>query len=159
MTDSVDGSRGYVVSAGEGEAIDWPGVSIRVKATSEQTNGVFTLIEDTSGSFTVPWHVHEDDEAYYVLDGQLRVRCGEETFEAEAGDFVFLPRGVPHEQMVLSESARKLMLLCPAGIEGFFREMAEAFATDSLTPERRQEIAGRHRMEFVDDPRRGRDRR
>jgi quercetin dioxygenase-like cupin family protein len=153
MTDAVDEKRGYVVAAGEGEPIEWPGVSILVKATSEQTGGVFTLIEDTSASFTVPWHVHEDDEAYYVLDGVLRVRCGEDTFEAKTGEFVFLPRGVPHEQTVLTESARKLMLLCPAGIEGFFREMAEAFATDSLTPERRKEIAGRHRMEFVEAPR------
>jgi quercetin dioxygenase-like cupin family protein len=152
MAASTEKRSGYVVESGGGEAIDWPGVSIRVKAGAEQTGGVFTLIEDESDAMTVPWHVHDADEAYYILEGELLIRCGEDTFAAKAGDFVFLPGGVPHEQVVTSAKARKLMLLCPGGIEGFFRGMAEAFASDSLTPGRRQELAHAHGMEFLDAP-------
>jgi mannose-6-phosphate isomerase-like protein (cupin superfamily) len=44
-----------------------------------------------------PIHVHhEDDEAWYVLEGMLRFRLGDETFEAGPGSAVLAPKGVPH---------------------------------------------------------------
>ena len=44
-----------------------------------------------------PPHLHHnDDEAWYVLDGVLRVRVGEDEVEARAGSGVFAPRGIPH---------------------------------------------------------------
>ena len=40
-----------------------------------------------------PLHVHDrEDECCYVLDGELSIRCGTDTFDAPAGSFVFLPR-------------------------------------------------------------------
>jgi mannose-6-phosphate isomerase-like protein (cupin superfamily) len=42
-------------------------------------------------------HVHHcDDEAWYVLEGALCVRVGEEVVEVRAGAGVFVPRGKPH---------------------------------------------------------------
>jgi mannose-6-phosphate isomerase-like protein (cupin superfamily) len=44
-----------------------------------------------------PPHLHRsDDEAWYVLEGTLRVRVGQEEVEASAGSAVFVPRGTPH---------------------------------------------------------------
>ncbi len=44
-----------------------------------------------------PLHVHyADDEAWYVLEGKLAFRLGEQEIEAPAGSAVFAPRGVPH---------------------------------------------------------------
>ena len=44
-----------------------------------------------------PPHLHRsDDEAWYVLEGTLRVRVGKEELEARAGSAVFVPRGTPH---------------------------------------------------------------
>src|SRR5690349_1485194 len=44
-----------------------------------------------------PLHVHHgDDEAWYVLEGALRFRMGDERFEAGPGDAVLAPKGVPH---------------------------------------------------------------
>ncbi len=44
-----------------------------------------------------PTHVHPtEDEMFYVLDGSFTFQCGENSFEAEPGSFIFLPRGVPH---------------------------------------------------------------
>jgi mannose-6-phosphate isomerase-like protein (cupin superfamily) len=52
---------------------------------------------DTSPRLIAPLHVHhEDDEAWYVLEGTLRFRLGERELEAPAGSAVFGPRGVPH---------------------------------------------------------------
>jgi mannose-6-phosphate isomerase-like protein (cupin superfamily) len=44
-----------------------------------------------------PRHVHHsDDEAWYVLEGTLRVQAGENEIEAGAGSAVLAPRGTPH---------------------------------------------------------------
>src|SRR5260370_4825698 len=44
-----------------------------------------------------PPHLHRsDDEAWYVLEGTLRVRVGNEEVEARAGSAVFVPPGTPH---------------------------------------------------------------
>jgi mannose-6-phosphate isomerase-like protein (cupin superfamily) len=140
----------YMVSPGEGEAISWPGVEIRVKAGSDRTGGSFTLLEDRSDAMTVPLHVHDDDEAFYVLEGRYTIHAAGERFAADPGAFVFLPAGVPHIQIVETDGARKLMLLAPAGAEGFFREMAGAFLAGEMSVERRDTIARRHRITFLD---------
>jgi mannose-6-phosphate isomerase-like protein (cupin superfamily) len=52
---------------------------------------------DSQWEWIAPWHVHHaDDEAWYVLEGVLRFRMGEETFEAGPGSAVLAPKGVPH---------------------------------------------------------------
>jgi len=44
-----------------------------------------------------PLHVHDDlDDSFYLLSGQLAMRCGDDTFVANPGDYVCLPKGVPH---------------------------------------------------------------
>ena len=39
---------------------------------------------------------HDVDDSFYLLSGQLAMRCGDDTFVANAGDYVSLPKGVPH---------------------------------------------------------------
>ncbi|MGP3971169.1 cupin domain-containing protein [Streptomyces sp. 6N223] len=46
--------------------------------------------------YQAPLHLHEEDEAWYVLDGALRVRVGEEEVEVSAGGAVVVPGGTPH---------------------------------------------------------------
>jgi mannose-6-phosphate isomerase-like protein (cupin superfamily) len=69
-------------------------------------------------------HVHRDeDEAFYMLEGTLEFVCDGERFRAEAGAFVFLPRGLPHTFIGLTRpSARVLVLLTPGGLERIFVE-------------------------------------
>jgi hypothetical protein len=70
-----------------------------------------------------PLHVHHrEDEAFYILDGQMRFRRGDEEFTAAPGDFVFGPREVPHSFKVLDGGARVLVLITPAGLEHMFIE-------------------------------------
>jgi len=58
-----------------------------------------------------------------VLEGELSMRCGDRTFRACAGSFVFLPRDVPHTFVVEGgRPARMLTLLTPGGGEGVFVE-------------------------------------
>ena len=112
---------------GEGEALWFFGGLTTIKASGEQTSGRVAVTENLaprgSGS---PLHVHHrEDEWFYVLEGELTLWVGGETIVAPAGAFVYGPQGVPHTFVVSSERARFLLVVDPAGFEGFTRALAE----------------------------------
>jgi quercetin dioxygenase-like cupin family protein len=117
--------RAIVRGPAEGTPVWFLGNLMVVKATAEETNGGFGLLESVvrAGS-SPPLHVHHrEDETFYVLEGQLTVLCGDETYTAPAGSFIFLPRDVPHTYRVDGDKpARLLTLLTPGGTEAFFVE-------------------------------------
>ncbi len=129
----------YVVAPGEGSTIEGPaGGPLTFKARGEQTDGTLTVFENTIGPLDgPPLHVHaNEDEAFYVLEGQLRFRLDAELKSAPAGSFVFVPRGTPHcFQNIGDRPARILVLFTPSGMEHFFDRFAaqdsgaEAFRT------------------------------
>lgn len=58
-----------------------------------------------------PLHVHADlDDSFYLLDGQMVVRCGDEVTIATAGSWVQFPSGVAHTFRVMGGPARILMI-------------------------------------------------
>jgi len=74
-----------------------------------------------------PLHVHDrEDECFYVLDGELSIRCGSDVFDAPAGSFVFLPRGRAHRFRARDKSARLLLIAVPGGIEDYFGQINNA---------------------------------
>lgn len=108
---------------GEGEAIWFLRNRMVVKATARSTGGAYGLVETMMPpGFSPPLHVHHaEDEAFWILEGELSMRCGDRTFRARPGAFVFLPRHVPHTFVVEGDvPARMLTLLTPGGGEGFF---------------------------------------
>jgi quercetin dioxygenase-like cupin family protein len=108
-----------------------------VKAGREQTRGGFTLIEQTSPpGFAAPPHVHEaEEEAFYVLEGQLQVTCGDQTWTVASGGFVLLPRGIPHAFSVIgSVGAKLLQISSPADFEQFAAEAGEPAPSLTLPP-------------------------
>jgi quercetin dioxygenase-like cupin family protein len=119
---SQSAPKGYVLQANEGV----PGFGSGVKASRVSSGGLLTLMEShTTGG--APLHVHtREDEYFYVVDGTLTVRCGEETFEAGPRSFVFLPRGIPHEWDVVGDSATVLLITVPAMLEEFLEEFHAA---------------------------------
>ena len=67
-----------------------------VKASTESTNGAFATIEEVDPLDT-PLHVHaNEDELFYVIEGEHVFTVGEEEFPAGPGAVVFAPRQVAH---------------------------------------------------------------
>jgi quercetin dioxygenase-like cupin family protein/catechol 2,3-dioxygenase-like lactoylglutathione lyase family enzyme len=59
-----------------------------------------------------PRHVHRDlEDAFYLLDGELVLRCGDETRVVQAGGYVVVPRGVEHTFRVTSRGPARLLLI------------------------------------------------
>ncbi|MDP9358489.1 MAG: cupin domain-containing protein [Chloroflexota bacterium] len=71
-----------------------------------------------------PRHLHaNEDEIIYVLEGTLTVCVGEDILQATTGTCLFFPRDTEHGYAVESAAARLLVVLTPAGLEGFFGEL------------------------------------
>ena len=106
------------------EAVWWQGNLFKIKGKGEHTGGVLGLAEAKLWpGMATPLHVHHrEDEAFYILDGEMRFRRGDEEFTAEPGDFVFGPREVPHCFKVSDGGVRMLVLMTPAGLEQMFIE-------------------------------------
>ncbi len=124
MSDST-----YVVTPpGSGPTIQGPaGGPLTFKCRGEQTGGRLTALENLiAPGDGPPLHVHaNEDEAWYVLEGSLRFRLGDEHADAPTGTFVFVPRGTPHcFQNPGDTPTRILVLFTPAGMERFFDRFA-----------------------------------
>ena len=96
-------------------------------ANAEQTGGLFGLMEGVlvKGDEPPPHVHHREDESFFVLEGSLTVRVGDEVFSATPGSFIFCPRDIPHLLTLESEQVRTLVLVTPGGLESFFVELGE----------------------------------
>ena len=95
-------------------------------ADGEQTRGSYGLMDTTArhGSEPPP-HVHaNEDEAYFVLEGDWTFHCGDHDTDGRPGSFVFLPRGIRHHFTLHSDVGRALLIVSPAGLEACFRELS-----------------------------------
>jgi quercetin dioxygenase-like cupin family protein len=105
-------------------------------ADSNDTGGSIAVMEvEVRKGLEPPPHTHtNEDEMYYILRGRWDVWCGENSFTAEPGAFVFLPRGVEHGFTVDADGAKALLLCVPGGLEAAFRAMSEPAAAVELPP-------------------------
>jgi quercetin dioxygenase-like cupin family protein len=127
----------YALGTDDGEALWFFGMLVTIKASAEQTNGEFLLIEELAPRGTAtPLHVHpEDDESFFVLEGEMTFYLEDgQPIPASAGSFIHIPKGhVPHAFYVESETARFLVLTRPPH-ERFIRAAAEPAPTRTLPP-------------------------
>jgi quercetin dioxygenase-like cupin family protein len=127
MTDRLLASHSRFTPHGQGDTIKVRGGWLSFLALGEQTGGAYALIETANDPATgVRLHVHErEDETWFVLEGEYTFEVGGQTFRAGPGDYVFGPRNVPHSYANRTEAvARALIMVTPAGFEGFWRESA-----------------------------------
>ena len=88
------------------------------------TDAIGMWISEARRGAASPLHVHErEDEQFLVLEGEVGFVIGDERAIAGPGQSVFLPRGVPHAYVVLSETARVVGSATPGGFEAFFTEL------------------------------------
>jgi uncharacterized protein (TIGR02246 family) len=125
------------VNTREDSAVRFLGIPTVMRSTGETTNGAFGLIEHLMipPGFASPYHIHHlEDEAFYVLEGEVSFVCDGKWLKAGPGTYVFGPREIPHGFKIEGPAPAKMLLLCaPAGFEKFVLEMSEP-ATDLTLP-------------------------
>ena len=98
----------------------------KVLLRSEESGGVVSVVETDSpaGFAGPPLHLHDFDEAFYVLEGELTFQLGDRLITAGPGELAFAPRNVPHTYANLSGAPARVMIVCtPAGFERYFARM------------------------------------
>lgn len=137
----------YMLNGEEGQFLQSLGALISIKATSEQTGGVFNLLEVTCPpDYTTPLHIHyTEDVAVYVLEGGLEFFWGNEKKGAVAGSYFYQPRGTPHGFRVEGTTpARILYMTIPAGFDRFVLE--QELRAPKSDPEKN---AARYKIEIL----------
>jgi mannose-6-phosphate isomerase-like protein (cupin superfamily) len=144
----------FVLKPGEGRPIDLGGFRMSVKATDDQTNGAFTLLEaQEPAGFGPPIHIHRDAaEAFYVLEGEYIISLDGREVTCPAGSFIFIPQGVQHGFRVGDVPSRKLNFYFPASMVGYFDDLSAALRQEDVGEEELAQIATVHAMEIVGPP-------
>ena len=123
---------------GEGERLWFAGGGLwTMKATAEETDGAFILVEDrmSRGKMT-PLHTHPNqDETLIVLEGEILVYADGREHRVGPRGVAVAPRGDPHAFLVTSESALMLALQTPGSGEAFYRDASEP-STEETDAER-----------------------
>ena len=125
--------KGIRVTAGQ-DRFDKPislleGDVFYTKVSTKDTEGdlyIFESTRDKKGGPPLHYH-YEQDEWWYIMEGEFLFKVGEELFTAKAGDSVFGPRMIPHAFAKTSEGiGRLLMAFQPAGkMEEHFKALSE----------------------------------
>jgi mannose-6-phosphate isomerase-like protein (cupin superfamily) len=88
------------------------------------TGGTYCLLEaGLAPGMSVPRHTHtREDEAYFILIGELEVTVGEDVFILRPGDCLMAPRDIPH-QLRNSGNVENhyLLVFSPPGFEEFLK--------------------------------------
>ena len=151
----------YMRTREEGQAVWFLGSLMLFKAAGPDNEQGFSLIEQTMPpGFAPPLHVHHaEDEAFYVLEGEITFVCGDLRWHAEPGAFIFLPKGIAHGFVVEGDApARLLQFTVPAGLEQFHVEMGEPAQSLTIPPQtppdmaKMQALAAKYHFDIVGPP-------
>jgi quercetin dioxygenase-like cupin family protein len=136
----------------------WQGSVMEIKTRAEDAAGALGVLEGRffEEGYGPPLHVHSrENEAMYVLEGQIRFRVGDDEFVAGPDTWVWQPRGVPHTFRVESEGARALVIFTPGGLERMFEEGGVPVGESAEPPQQEYDVeaaaalAKRHGFEVV----------
>ena len=119
---------GFVLGPQGGAAFGFHGSRVLIKASGEDTLGQLAVLESVyPPGLAVHVHVHDgEDEMFYVLAGELAGTCGDDTWSAGPGSFVFVPRNTPHSLTVTSAGpATALVITGPPRLDRQIAARAE----------------------------------
>jgi len=113
---------------GAGPTLSFLGVHLAYKISSHDTAGKWSLLEYVAPpNFAGPplhWH-KVTHEVFYVLEGTVTFRLGDEVFNGTPDALVYIPKGVLHTfSNQQDKPARFLMFTTPGGFDEYFKELA-----------------------------------
>lgn len=129
-----------IVQPGEGRATWFLGHLFAIKVSGEDTGGAFCLLDHIVAplpAIGAPPHVHHrEDEAWFVIEGRLEFEIEGRQVTAGPGSVVIARKGQRHAfHNPGPEPARALVMLWPAGFEGYFFELGEPADRHTLPPQ------------------------
>ncbi len=115
-----------VVTATDAKMVWVLGARVTIRADAKLTGGAYSVFEDLLlPGQGPPLHTHtNEDETMYVIEGELEVVLGDQTYLVKPGDFAHMARGVPHRfKNVSDKPTRMLLSYSPGGFEQWFLDV------------------------------------
>lgn len=132
-----------------------PGRDLVFKLTGEDTQGALDyFVCEVGPNGGPPLHVHHhQDEAIHVLGGRFKVRIGDQEHTLDRGGFAYLPAGLPHAFLNLTDQPAELVIVfTPGGGHKFFEELGPAARTAGADRDEVAAIFERHDMTLLGPP-------
>ncbi len=142
----VSGAKGFIHHVDNSPAYWMQNFLWIMLADSNDTGGRWSMMEQLMPQGVgPPPHKHLwSDETFYILDGTITFLIGDEIKSAGKGSFINIPRGTRHHFRTLVAPSRTLILIVPAGLEGFFREMGTGLAAGRTALETMTALSSRY---------------
>ena len=144
---------GFVVSPGGAPRFSGPqgreADFTEILATGDQTGGTLGMFRQTIAPKSgPPTHIHQtEDEFFYVVTGEFKVKLGDRILSAPAQSVMFVPRGTAHTfENVGTEPGVLLVGVTPGGFEKMFEER------QGVDAETNRALMKTHNMEVVGPP-------
>jgi len=122
--------------------------------SGEDTGGAYCLLDlKVAPGKGVPRHTHtREDEALFVLSGELEAIVGDEVFTLRAGETLIAPRNIPHQLRNSGAVANHyLIMFSPAGFEEFLKATSVPASDNAVAPTEPPALAVRNVFELAAD--------
>ncbi|MBE7184520.1 MAG: cupin domain-containing protein [Methylobacterium mesophilicum] len=109
---------------------------LTIQLSQKDNSGGISLIEHhMAQGFGVPLHAHRDeDENFYVLEGEVRMQTGDQVHNLKAGDALSVAGGTPHSFHVVSKEAR-FLTITTGQFEDMVRSLGRPASAAGLPPQ------------------------
>ena len=145
-----------VLSKGEGLKLQsGPGRDLTFKVTGEDTGGAFDyFVVEVTPHGGPPLHVHHhQEETLHVLEGRYKVRIGNSIYTLEEGGFAYLPSGLPHTFLNLTDDPGKVIVVyTPGGGHKFYEEFGPISREGPPDPKRLAPLFEKYGMTLLGPP-------
>jgi quercetin dioxygenase-like cupin family protein len=145
-----------VVRGAVAEVVGAPTAKVKLLADSSATGGALSTVHVTleKGADGARPHRHDRSaEMFYVLNGVVKVLSGAEIVNAEEGDVIVVPPGVPHAFSAERSSGAEILIVIAPGVERFeyFRQLTR-IAQGKERPESLREVQDLYDTYFLNSP-------
>lgn len=152
--------KAFVVRAGQDRnnaELDVMGGVFDCKVSGKDNDGamcLFDTVRHEKGGPALHFHYNQD-ELFYIIKGEFRIKVGDDLFDLKPGDFAFAPRMIPHAFAKTSEEDGQMLVgFQPAGsMEDFFKQMSKF--GKNIPPNQREimeRLSADHGMKIVGPP-------
>ena len=152
--DMAPASQGYVLKHDEGTFLPGSDSSLIVKASPELgSQNDITIVQKIGPGKGTGLHYHEDvDEIFYVIEGTGTAVLGTQSYNVEAGDFIFIPKNLDHK-LRKNDSAgilKVVFFMDKPGLLEFFKERHKQFEDNKkpMTLEQLNSVAEKYGTHF-----------
>src|SRR5215471_985273 len=122
--------------------------------SGEDTGGAYCLLDlRVAPGQGVPLHTHtREDEAFFVLSGEVKATVGDKIFTLSAGETLIAPRNIPHQLRNPRNVANHyLIVFSPSGFEEFLKATSVPAPDDAVAPTEPPPVAVRNVFELAAD--------